>query len=204
MGAVVSEMKFYGLPTTITKPGEADLVEYKTTIAGGGRTHTVYSNDLSDAAYQRKLGDLIGLLELSGAKFAVIEPARNSKAAMEAARYDLTGGGVTLAYFAFGDLKRERILWYCDGHRSLDFFRNDVRLGDVPDLAGHCVMVNLKGEGLKAVTATLLVPIVCFTGSDTAWSTPVDAAMIIAGPAASGRGKSYRATNLVGEACNHD
>jgi hypothetical protein len=34
--------------------------------------------------------------------------------------------------------------------------------------------------------------------------TPVDAAMIIAGPAASRRGKSYHAINLVGEACNHD
>ncbi len=65
-------------------------------------------------------------------------------------------------------------------------------------------MVTLKGEGAKAVTATVLVPSVVFTGADTAWSSPVDAAMIIAGPAPSGRGKSYRAINLVGEACNHD
>ncbi|MCV7090128.1 hypothetical protein [Mycobacterium interjectum] len=204
IGAVVSETNFYGLPATITKPGGADLVEYKTTIADGARTHTVYSNDPSDPAYQRMLGDLIGLLELSGAKFAVIEPASGSKAAMEALRYDLTGDGITLAYFTFGDLKNERILSYSDGHRSLDFYQNDVRTGDVPDLDGRCVMVNLKGEGLKAVTATLLVPSVCFTGADTAWSTPVDAAMIVAGPAASGRGKSYHAINLVGEACNHD
>jgi hypothetical protein len=204
VGAVVAEMNVYGLPATITKPGGADLVEYKTTITDGGRTHTVYSNDLSDAAYQRKLGDLIGLLELSGAKFAVIEPASSSKAAMEALRYDLTGGGITLAYFTFGDLKNERVLWYSDSHRSLDFYQNTVRTGDVPDLDGRCVMVNLKGEGSKAVTATLLVPSICFTGADTAWSTPVDAAMIIVSPAASGRGKSYRAINLVGEACNHD
>lgn len=204
MGAVVSEMNFHNVPTTITKPGGADLVEYKTTIADGDRPHTVYSNDLSDAAYQRKLGDLIGLLELSGAKFAVIDPASGSKAAMEALRYDLTGGGVTLAYFTFGDLKNERILSYSDGKRSLDFYQNDVRTGDVPDLDGRCVMVNLKGERLKAVTATLLVPSVCFTGADTAWSTPVGAALIIAGPASSGRGKSYRAINLVGEACNHE
>lgn len=204
MGALVSELNFYGLPITITKPGGAEHVEYKTTIADGGRTHTVYSNDLSDAAYQRKLGDLIGLLELSGAKFAVIEPASGSKAVMEALRYDLTGGGITLAYFTFGDLKEERVLWYCDKQRSLDFYQNDVRTGDVPDLDGRCVMVNLKGEGPKAVTATLLVPSVRFTGAETAWSTPVDATMIISGPAASGRGKSYRAINLVGGACNHD
>ncbi|OBF54738.1 hypothetical protein A5787_03965 [Mycobacterium sp. 852002-50816_SCH5313054-b] len=204
MGAAVTEMSFYGLPATITKPGGADLVEYKTTITDGTRAHTVYSNDLSDAAYQRKLGDLVGLLEMSGAKFAVIEPASSSKAAMEALRYDLTGGGITLAYFTFGDLKKERILWYSDGHRSLDFYQSDVRTGDVPDLDGRCVMVNLKGEGHKAVTATLLVPSVCFTGADTAWSTPVDAAMIIAAPGASSRGKSYHAINLVGEACNHD
>lgn len=204
MNAIVSEMNFYGLPATITKPGGADLVEYKTTIADGVRTHTVYSNDLSEPAYQRKLGDLIGLLELSGAKFAVIEPASSSKAAMEALRYDLTGGGITLAYFTFGDLKQDRVLRYSDGHRSLDFYAKDVRTGDVPDLDGRCVMVNLRAEGPKAVTVTLLVPSVCFTGADTAWSTPVDAALIIAGPAASGRGKSYRAVNLVGEACNHD
>ncbi|WP_077100474.1 hypothetical protein [Mycobacterium terramassiliense] len=204
MRAVVSEMGFYGLPATITKPGGADVVEYKTTIAVGARTHIVYSNDLSEEAYQQKLADLIGLLELSGAKFAVIEPASNSKAAMEALRYDLTGGGITLAYFTFGDLKNERILWYSDGDRSLDFYHTDVRTGDVPDLDGRCVMVKLKGAGAKAVTATLLVPSVCFTGADTAWSTPVDAAMIIAGPAASGRGKSYHAINLVGEARNHD
>jgi hypothetical protein len=204
IGVVVSETNFYGLPATITKPGGADLVEYKTTIADGPRTHTVYSNDLSDPAYQRKLGDLIGLLELSGAKFAVIELASGSKAATEALRYDLTGEGIMLAYFTFGDLKNERILSYSDGHRSLDFYQNNARTGDVPDLDGRCVMVNLKGEGLTAVTATLLVPNVCFTGADTAWSTPVDAAMIVAGPAASGRGKSYHAIDLVGEACNHD
>ncbi len=204
MSAIVSEMTFFGLPATITKPGGPDLVEYKTTIADGGRIRTVYSNDLSDRAYQRKLGDLIGLLELSGAKFAVIELASSSKAAIEALRYDLTGGGITLAYFTFGDLKKERILWYSDGHRALDFYENDVGTGDVPDLDGRCVMVNLKGEGLKAVTATVLVPRVGFTGADTAWSSPVKAAMIIAAPAASGRGKSYRAINLVGEACNHD
>lgn len=204
INAVVSGMNFYGLPATITKPGGADVAEYKTTIADGTRTQTVYSNDLSDAAYQRKLGDLVGLLELSGAKFVVVEPASSSKVAMEALRYDLTGRGLTLAYFTFGDLKKERILWYSDGRRSLDFYQNDVRTGDVPDLDGRCVMVNLKGEGRKVVTATLLVPSVCFTGADTAWSTPVDAVMIIAGPAAGGRGKSYHAINLVGEACNHD
>jgi hypothetical protein len=204
ISALVSEMNFFALPVTITKPGGADLVEYKTTVAEGGRTHTVYSNDLSDPAYNRELGDLIRLLELSGAKFAVIELAVTSKAAMEALRYDLTGGGITLSYFTFGDLNKERILWYSDGHRSLDFYEKDVRTGDVPDLDGRCVMVKLKGGGLKAVIATLLVPSVCFTGADTAWSSPVEAAMIIAGPAASGRGKSYRVINLVGEACNHD
>lgn len=204
IGAVVAEMNFYGLPATITKPGGADVVEYKTTIADGARRHTVYSNDLSEAAYQRKLADVIGRLELSGAKFAVIEPASGSKGAMEALRYDLTGGDITLAYFTFGDLKNERILWYCDGHQARDFYRTDVRIGDVPDLDGRCVMVELKGEGPKAVTATLLVPSVCFTGADTAWSTPVDAVMIIAGPVASGRGNSYHAINLVGEARNHD
>jgi hypothetical protein len=204
VGAIVSTMKFFGLPATITKPGGADLVEYKTTVADGGRTHTVYSNDLSDAAYQKELANLIGLLELSGAKFAVIELGITSKIAMEASRYDLTGGGITLAYFTFADLNKERILWYSDGHRSLDFYEKDVRVGDVPDLDGHCLSVTLEGEGWKAITATLLVPRVGFTGADTAWSSPVEAAMIIVSPAASGRGKSYNVTNLEGEACNHD
>ncbi len=86
ISAIVAEMKFFRLPATITKPGAADVVEYKTTIADGGRAHTVYSNDLSDPAYQRGLGDLIGLLELSGAKFAVIELAITSKIATEAVR----------------------------------------------------------------------------------------------------------------------
>jgi hypothetical protein len=64
--------------------------------------------------------------------------------------------------------------------------------------------VTLQGEGWKAVTATLLVPRVGFTGGDTAWSSPVEAVMIVASPAASGRGMSYDATRMVGEACNHD
>jgi hypothetical protein len=160
MSAVVSEMNFYGLPTTITKPGGPDLVEYRrlpTVVARIPFARTTCQT----RRYQRKPVDLIGLLELSGAKFAVIEPPSSSKAAMEAARYDLTGGGVTLAYFTFGDLKKERILWYSDGHRSLDFDQKDVRTGDMPDLDGRCVMVSLKGDGLKAVTATLLVPSVC-------------------------------------------
>jgi hypothetical protein len=204
VGAIVSKMKFFGLPATITKPGGAGLVEYKTTVADGGRTHTVYSNDLSDATYQKELANLIGLLEVSGAKFAVIELGIASKIAMEASRYDLTGGGITLTYFTFADLNKERILRYADGHRSLDFYEKDVRVGDVPDLDGHCLSVTLEGEGWKAITATLLVPRVGFTGADTAWSSPVEAAMIIASPAAGGRGKSYNVTNLEGEACNHD
>ena len=204
VGAIVSKMKFFGLPATITKPGGAGLVEYKTTVADGGRTHTVYSNDLSDATYQKELANLIGLLEVSGAKFAVIELGIASKIAMEASRYDLTGGGITLTYFTFADLNKERILRYADGHRSLDFYEKDVRVGDVPDLDGHCLSVTLEGEGWKAITATLLVPRVGFTGADTAWSSPVEAALIIASPAASGRGRSYNVTNLEGEACNHD
>jgi hypothetical protein len=204
VGAIVSKMKFFGLPATITKPGGAGLVEYKTTVADGGRTHTVYSNDLSDATYQKELANLIGLLEVSGAKFAVIELGIASKIAMEASRYDLTGGGITLTYFTFADLNKERILRYADGHRSLDFYEKDVRVGDVPDLDGHCRSVTLEGEGWKAITATLLVPRVGFTGADTAWSSPVEAALIIASPAASGRGRSYNVTNLEGEACNHD
>ena len=64
--AIISEMKFFDLPVTITKPGGADLVEYRTTVADGSRTHTVYSNELSDAAYQMELSDLISLLETAG------------------------------------------------------------------------------------------------------------------------------------------
>ena len=204
VGAVVSEMKFFDLPATITRPGAADVVEYKTTVADGAHTRTVYSNDLSDAAYREALTDLVALLEVAGAKFAVIEVWITSKIAMEASRYDLTGGGVTLSYFTFADMNKERILWYSDGRRSLDFYENDVSIDDVPDLDGHCVTVTLEGEGWKAVTATLLVPRVGFTGGDTAWSSPVEAVMIVSSPAASGRGKSYDATRLVGEACNHD
>jgi emfourin len=204
VGAVVSKIKFFDLPATITRPGGADVVEYKTTVIDGGRIHTVYSNDLSDAAYQNELADLIGLLEVSGAKFAVIEAWITAKIAMEASRYDLTGGGLTLSYFTFADLNKERILWYSNGHRSVDFYEKDVRIGDVPDLDGHCVTVTLEGEGATAVTATLLVPRVGFTGADTAWSSPIEAVMIVASPAASGRGKSYDVIRLVGEACNHD
>ena len=204
VGAVVSKIKFFDLPATITRPGGADVVEYKTTVVDGSRIHTVYSNDLSDAAYQNELADLIGLLEVSGAKFAVIEAWITSKIAMEASRYDLTGRGVTLSYFTFADTNKERILWYSNGHRSLDFYEKDVRVGDVPDLDGHCVTVTLEGEGWTAVTATLLVPRVGFTGADTAWSAPIEAVMIVASPAASGRGKGYDVTRLVGEACNHD
>jgi hypothetical protein len=203
-GAIISRMKLFGQPATITRPGGADLVEYKTTVVDGGRSHTNYSNDLSDAAYQKELGDLIGLLEAWGAKFAVVELGITSKIAMEASRYDLTGGRITLAYFTFADLNNERILWYSDGHRSLDFYEKDVRIGDVPDLDGHCVSVTLDGEGRHAITATLLVSRATFTGADTAWSLPVEAAVIITGPGASGRSKSYTVTKLVGEACNHE
>jgi hypothetical protein len=202
--AIISEMKFFDLPVTITKPGGADLVEYRTTVADGSRTHTVYSNELSDAAYQMELSDLISLLETAGFKLVVIELGITSKIAMEASRYDLTGGGITLEYFTFANLNKERILWYTDGRRTLDFYENDVRIADVPDLDGHCVSVTLAGEGSEAITATLLLPRVGFTGADTAWSFPVEAAMIIAGPAASGRSKSYKVTKLVGEACNHE
>jgi hypothetical protein len=204
VGAVVSQMKLFDLPATITRPGGADVVEYKTTVADGAHTRTVYSNDLSDAAYREALTDLVALLEVAGSKFAVIELWITSKIAMEASRYDLTGSGVTLSYFTFADMNKERILWYSDGRRSLDFYEKDVRIDDVPDLDGRCVTVTLEGEGWKAVTATLLVPRVGFTGGDTAWSSPVEGVMIVASPAASGRGKSYDATRLVGEACNHD
>ncbi|MCW2661367.1 MAG: hypothetical protein JWP83_2519 [Mycobacterium sp.] len=204
VGAVVSEMKLFDLPATITRPGGADVVEYKTTVADGAHTHTVYSNDLSDAAYRDALADLVALLKVSGAKFAVIELWITSKIATEASRYDLTGGGVTLSYFTFAEMNKERILCYSDGRRSLDFYEKDVRIDDVPDPHGHCVTVTLQGEGWKAVTATLLVPRVGFTGGDTAWSSPVEAVMIVASPAASGRGMSYDATRMVGEACNHD
>lgn len=99
IGAIVSKMKFFGLPATITKPGGADLVEYKTTVADGGRTHTVYSNDLSDAGYQKELGDLIGLLEVSGAKFAVIELGITSKIASIAIRPDRRRHNARVLYF---------------------------------------------------------------------------------------------------------
>jgi hypothetical protein len=49
------------LPATVTKPGGADLVEYKTTVADGGRTRTVYSNDSSQMLVELPYGsDLLG------------------------------------------------------------------------------------------------------------------------------------------------
>jgi hypothetical protein len=61
IGAIVSKMKFFGLPATVTKPGRADPVEHKTTVADGGRTRTIYSNDSSHVLVELAYGsDLLG------------------------------------------------------------------------------------------------------------------------------------------------
>lgn len=60
---IIAEMNFFNLATDIAKKGGADLINYVTTVVDHGRTHTVQSNDLSDAAYQAHLGELETLLE---------------------------------------------------------------------------------------------------------------------------------------------
>jgi hypothetical protein len=59
-------MDFFNLPADITTPGVADMFDYKTTVADGSRTHTVHSDDSSDATYESQLDELIKLLESSG------------------------------------------------------------------------------------------------------------------------------------------
>jgi hypothetical protein len=204
---IVGEMNFFALPTTIAKAGGADVIEYQTTITDGGRSYTVYSNDLTDPTYQKQLGQLINALEVSGAQFVAVEPPSIvPHFVVGASRYDLTGDGVTLAYFPFASLnKGEPVLKYSDAHRSLDFYDKDVRTVDVADLGGPCVSVTLDDGGApwRSTTATMLVPAVVFHGGDTAWSFPVQTVMITRSPDTSRQGTSYKMINLVGQASDH-
>jgi hypothetical protein len=203
LGDLVTAMNFFSLPTTIAKPGGADVVEYATQVADDGHSHTVYSNSLSDKTYERQLSDLVDLLEKSGAKFAVVHLDFTPKNVAQASLYTLTGDGITLDYSTFANLnKGERVLGYSDGHHSLDFYDKDVRTVDIADLGGRCVSVTLEdgGEPWRSTTATLVIPEVSFSGGDTAWSFPVETLLIITSPATSREGRTYRVIKLVGEA----
>jgi hypothetical protein len=206
IGDIITKMDFFDLPTTIAKPGGADVIEYKTivetTVGDHGRTHIVCSNDLSDTTYRQQLSDLTKLLEESGAKFVPYEAGPFFTAGGSlAARYDLTGDGVTIKYLPNASLsKGERLLGYSDGQRSLDFYGKDARRVQVPDLGGSCVSVTLADTAAGSITATLLVPDVSFSGHDTAWSFPVESVLITVSPGPGRHTDSYEVTKLIGEA----
>jgi hypothetical protein len=199
---ITTKLDFFDKPATISKPGGADVIEYVTTVVDGDRRHTVYSNDLSDIAYRGPFGELIKLLEESGATFTPYEAGPFfSKIVAGASRYDLTGDGITIRYLPFAPLnKGDRLLEYSDHQGTQDFDEDDTRRVEVADLNGTLVTVTLAEKPAGPITATLLVPTVYFTGHDTAWSFPVQTILITASPDADGRHRSLKVTTLVGEA----
>jgi hypothetical protein len=123
-------------------------------------------------------------------------------------QYHLHGGGIQVSYFPRGSGPITRggplVLTYQDEHRSLPFYRDDVRTVDVADL-GMIVSVTLvTTPGVGSTTFSLLVPQVQLPGGEdsvdikTEGITTIHRSLVgVIGPA---QAETYRVRRLTGTA----
>jgi hypothetical protein len=85
-------------------------------------------------------------------------------------QYHLHGGGIQVSYFPDGSgpitQRGPLVLTYQDEHRSLSFYRDDVRTVDVADLGTIVSVTLVMTVDVGSTTFSLLVPDVQLSGSE--------------------------------------